>query len=399
MHLTRDDIAQFITATLAAELDAMRPGRTHDSLSVAHGRLDHLPVGASEREMLRLAGRVCQCLHLDGLLSADELVASPWVDRWAILSQAARAMPQHHGHVTFMDRTMGDAIPATHTGEHLARHATSIARIVRSRSLTQRVVCLTQPDSPMGLISASLLPAALDAEVLDDRLLPPRAVIPMLRAGDLVVVRGDQVAGLLHAADDLPPASLLVIDAPLDPETWLQLKERGMADTLEVHSTIEAGPMAWRDGADQPFVLLEHWLRLHAGAVVRDFDGQRFDLALHALWLDSRRFALAGATSANPVGPAQRCGTVAAVLRAHPAVLDVAVRPTREPSSIASASAGGIATPLTAYVIPRHDATLPQDLLATLRAFATERLLQRDRPVSWTIGPAMAAGYLFKNAG
>jgi len=399
MHLTRDDIAHFITATLAAELDAMRPGRTHDSLSVAHGRLDHLPVGASDKELLRLAGRVCQCLHLDGLITAGELVASPWVDRWAILSQAARAMPQHHGHVTFMDRTVGDSVPATHTGEHLARHATSIARIVRSRSLTRRVVCLTQPDTPMGLISASLLPAALDAELLDDRLLPPRALIPMLRAGDLVVVRGDQVAGLLHATEELAPASLLVIDAPLEAETWLRLKERGVADTLEVHSTIEGGPMAWRDGADQTFVLLEHWLRLHAGAVVRDFDGQRFDLALHALWLDSRRFALAGATSANAIGPAHRCGTVAAVLRAHPAVLDVAVRPTREPSAIASASGDGIATPLAAYVIPRHDAALPQDLLETLRAFATERLLQRDRPVSWTIGPAMAAGFLFKNAG
>ncbi len=392
MHLTRDDLTRLIASLTCSELDAMRPGRTHDQLSVAGGRLDAHPVATSPQELTRLAGRINQCLHLDGLLSAAELIASPWIDRWAILAQAARSMPAHHGHLTFIDRTTGDPIPCTHSAVHLDRQAHSLARLISSRALISRVVSLAPPDSPASLIATCLLGQKLDADCTDDRLMPPSELVPTIRCGDLVIARGDQVAGLLYACEQFQPACLLVIDSPLDPETWLELKCRGIQDTIELYGTTEAGPIAWRDGSDQPFFLLESWLRLHAGAVIRDSDGERFDLAMSALWLDGRRFAPSGSTGNNPRGTAARCAMVAAVLRAHPSVLDVAVRPARDLS-------GNPNSRVQAYIIPRHEPRNVDDLLTVLDSHAAKHLPEADRPVVWSVGPAISSPGLDRRAG
>jgi|GEM_PF-2779205 len=420
MHFSRDQFAHILAALLASRLDALRPGQSCSISMLMASPFNQHPLSLSRETIATLAMNVIGAMELDDRVEIDTLVASPWLDRWALLTQAAWAMPRHSGSMHLP--SVPDGGVRAWSWRELWSTGGALANIVASRAQIRRVVNLAPPTDAGAVIGGLLLADWLSAETCDDRLVPPRELMPTITAGDLIVVAGCDAEGLLSFGPDrdaqacFPPCSVLAVGTPLSPSAWLSLRSAGISDVLELHATAQAGPVAWREGFDQPYSLLPPFVRqlgssssmraanlVWASRITRD-DGAQTDLHLAAeagqvMWLDHRRFIFTDAqtepaaaeptltTAADPrlqlVQLADRCRHVAMVLRGHPAVRDAAVRPRN--------TTGNSPILLHAYIIPRYPPADELALLSLMQRHAAAHLPARDVPESIILGPCLTA--------
>lgn len=433
MHFSRDQFAHILAALLASRLDALRPGQSCSLAMLMASPFNQAPLSLSRETIAALAMHVIDAMELDELVQIDTLLASPWLDRWVLLTQAAWAMPRHSGSM-LLPSVPCSGVRAWPWRELWATGG-ALANLIASRAQIRRVVNLVPPTDAGAVIGGLLLAEWLCADSCDDRLVPPRELMPTITAGDLIVVAGCDAEGLLSFGPDrdaqacFPPCSVLAVGTPLCSSAWLSLRAAGVSDVLELFATTQGGPVAWREGFDQPYSLLPQFVRqfgssssmraanlVWASRITRD-DGTQTDLHLAAkagqvMWLDHRRFIFTDAhtepqstpahteavaaeaaltTASDPrlqlMQLADRCRHVAMVLRGHPAVRDAAVRPRHGSED----STGNIAIVLHAYIIPRYSPADELAMLSLMQRHAAAHLPACDVPESIILGPCLTA--------
>jgi long-chain acyl-CoA synthetase len=248
----------------------------------------------------------------------------------------------------------------THQLTLLDNEAAALARILGDER--RRVLSAVPANHAYGFIHSVLLPRHLGGPpVLDLRAYGPAELVGLLQPGDLVLGHPLFWTSLLQTiTKPLPPDVLGVTSAaPCPAQTASGLRQAGLSRLLQVYGASETGGVGWRDDPFGSYTLLQSWRRagdrLARGDAVLDTP----DLLS---WEDAERFhALGRRDGAVQVGGVNVLPEyVAAVLRQHPAVHDVLVRPMRPDEGFR----------LKAFVVPVPDAAPAEVLREDLRRFA-----------------------------
>ncbi|QOY96424.1 AMP-binding protein [Massilia sp. UMI-21] len=391
----RPTLLRVLSDLLAGELALMRPGLARRPLPWPPGLDLAAELGADSLELLGLATAMEQVLGI-GCIGQERVLAAPRLNAW--LAAAASGLDQGSGVMRF--RTSGSSgAPKTcsHALGALWQEAEALAALVPG---TRRIVSLVPSHHIYGFLFTVLLPHALgfgpghDA-VVDLRGMTPGAVAGRLQPGDLVVGFPDfwrAFAPLAACAPGGLAAHLTGVSstAPCPDEVAHAVRAAGVARLVQVYGSSETAGVGWRDDPAADYQLFRYW---EAGAqacslVRRHADGSRaaYPLQDRLAWSAPDRFRPAGRIDhAVQVGgvnvfPAY----VADVLRTHPQVEDVVVRPMRPDEGVR----------LKAFVVPRGD--VPAEggaaaaaLRAELGAWIGERLPAPERPMAWSFGAAL----------
>lgn len=376
----RDRVAlsRFVADLVASDLSRLRPGAilpppadwTPD-LDLGTGGL-----GMDSLELLSVATGLTETLHLHRSGIEDYLLARRRFADWVQI--AAHGLSVFDQEVTFhTSGSTGAPKPCTHRLEGLVREVG-----VHGRRLApvRRIVSLVPGHHIYGFLFTILLPRLLNAAYVDVRGRLPGRVLADLLPGDLVVAVPEQWALLARTGSAcLSGISGVCSTGPLDPVLHRDLTERGLSLT-EVYGSSETAGIGWRLSPDEPFRLLEGLKLSPDGSCLQvGWDGLAKPLLDRLVLSDATCFRLGGRRD----GAVQIGGVnifpdrVAATLRTHPAVKDVAVRPMPVP--------GGLR--LKAFIVPRQpDAP---GLEQEMSVWADTHLSMPERPKSWTFGPAL----------
>ena len=276
----------------------------------------------------------------------------------------------------------------THQLAQLDNEAATLARLLGGDR--RRVLSAIPANHAYGFIHSVLLPRHLGAlPVTDLRAYGPAELAGLLQPGDLVLGHPLFWAFVLQTiTKPLPPDVVGVTSsAPCPASTATGLKQAGLHRLLQVYGASETGGVGWRDDPSGPYTLLHGWRRagdrLARGGAVLDAP----DLLQ---WEDDARFHVLGRRD----GAVQVGGVnvlpehVAAILREHPEVHEVVVRPMRPDEGFR----------LKAFVVPAPDAPSDESLREDLGRFATLMLQPAERPTSYRFGPALPRTSLGKLA-
>ena len=245
----------------------------------------------------------------------------------------------------------------------------------------RRVLSAIPANHAYGFIHSVLLPRHLGAPpAIDLRAYGPAELAGLLQPGDLVLGHPLFWTSVLQTINKPLPADVVGVtsSAPCPAETASGLTQAGLSRLLQVYGASETGGIGWREDPTSPYTLLDGWRRagdrLARGSALLDAP----DLLR---WDDDERFHVLGRRDgAVQVGGVNvRPEHVAAVLREHPAVHDVLVRPMRPDEGFR----------LKAFVVPAPDAAPAESLREDLRRFATVMLEPAERPNSYRFGPTL----------
>ena len=307
-----------------------------------------------------------------GLMEAASFGA--WCDA------AASSVRRPPAEISF--RSSGSTGPSSRTTHRLAsldKEAATLARLLGGER--RRVLSAVPANHAYGFIHTVLLPWHLGAPpVMDLRGYGPAELAGLLRPGDLVLGHPLFWTSVLQTlSKPLPPDVVGVTSsAPCPAQTASGLSQAGLNRLLQVYGASETAGVGWRDDPDGPYTLLDGWRR--AGERLAR-GGAVFDAPDLLRWENAERFHVLGRRD----GAVQVGGVnvlpehVAAVLRDHPAVHDVLVRPMRPDEGFR----------LKAFVVPVPDAAPAESLREDLRRFATLMLQPAERPNSYRFGPAL----------
>lgn len=387
--LTEAAVLRVLRGLLADELRA--GGRALGALEAAAWP-DDLDLGAEglaldSLERLNFGAAVNQYFRLHETGIEDYLLVERRLPGWARVVR--HALGEGISGITFSSSgSTGAPVPHGHDATTLLNEAAFWAEHFQGRA---RIVTLVPAHHIFGFLFTALLPSLAGLPVLDARAMPPGRLAATLAGSDLLVGFPAGLAALLRSLGRLPDGIVVASStAPLSASTQLALLAAGASRVTEIYGSSETAGIGWREVAGAGFRLLPRWTLDTTGTepMLTDRTTQA-SVALPdraratedgTLLLEGRKDHAVQVGGMN-VHPAR----VAQVLRTHPDVLAVAVRPDTslpEPR-------------LKAFVVPRDGADTVR-LETTLRRFCTERLSAPERPVRFTFGTALPEGALGK---
>lgn len=206
-----------------------------------------------------------------------------------------------------------------------------------------------------------------------------------LAPGDLVVGFPDFWRAVTPVAGALAEGVTGVSStAPCPDEVARAVAASGVARLVQVYGSSETAGVGWRDSPDEDYRLFPYWQRDDDPALLRRVqpDGSQavYPLQDRLSWSAAGRFRPVGRVDhAVQVGGINVFPNyVADVLRMHPMVGEVTVRPMRPDEGHR----------LKAFVVPRGGKDTA-DLRAELTAWIGERLSTPERPAAWSFGAAL----------
>lgn len=381
---------------LAAELAALRPGRPAPPPAAWTADTDlAADFGVDSLELLGFSSALSDVLGPASPETALSFFEDTRLSRWTTLVGQAWAAADV-GQAPLAFRTSG----STGTPKRCLHARAALAAELDAHATwaagTGRVVAAVRSHHIYGFLFTVLWPRRGDGgprPVLDVCGLPPAAVLPQLRPGDLVVAFPDWWAAWRRAGLRPPPGVTgLTSTAPCPDDLAQALVDGGLARLVQVYGSTETAGVGWRDAAHAPWRLLPVWdrhpedaqgLRRVAGA--GSGAGQAPSTASVELpdrveWIDARHFHVGGRRD----GVVQVGGVnispelVAQRLRAHPEVADAVLR----------LHPGPVGPRLKAFVVPRPGvdrASLPTRLLA----WSSWQLVPAARPVHVSVGDVL----------
>lgn len=381
----RPTLLRVLSDLLAGELALMRPGIVRRPLPWPP-ELDLMAeLGADSLELLGLATAMEQVLGI-GCIGEERVLAKPRLDAWA--EAAASGLDSGGGSISFRTSGSSGAPKAcSHALDSLWQETGVLAGLFPG---ARRIVGLVPSHHIYGFLFTVLLPQALGLgpeALLDLRGASPGAVARQLRPGDLVVGFPDFWRAFAPLATSLPGGVTGVTStAPCPDEVARALAASGVARLVQVYGSSETAGVGWRDGPDEDYRLFPYWEAGDDPSVLRrslpDGSQAAYPLQDRLSWSAAGRFRPVGRIDhAVQVGginvfPAY----VADVLRMHPMVGEVTVRPMRPDEG----------QRLKAFVVPRADGGKDAAALrAELTAWIGERLSTPERPAAWSFGAAL----------
>lgn len=376
--------ARYLSDLLTDAIAHLRPGRRE--IAAASG-LEHQQTWDSldldSLEAFSLAVAVAEALQLPNIAN---LRLMNGLD--ALACEARRCIGNRARAVGFRTSgSTGNPKFVVHEFDVLAQEVECLREIFHDRS---RIICVVPAHHIYGFLFTVLLPLRLGVEVIDARQMAPTTVHAMAKAGDLIVAFPDWWR--LLAASNWPAGVAGATScAPCARDVAQGLKGHGLR-LVEIYGSTETGGIGWRDDADAPFRLLPYWTRDGDVAVSKPATGgvRRYPLPDGAIWIDDLHVKpvarLDGAVQVGGVNVYPEA--VRAVLLAHPAVADAAVRLMRPHEG----------QRLKAFVAPRDGAIATDALLVELEAWIAARLQPMERPRAFTFGASLPTGALGKSA-
>lgn len=376
---------------LAAELAALRPGRPAPPPAAWTPEADlAADFGVDSLELLGLSSALSDVLRPappEALLRLfEDTRLSNWVtvlgEAWAAADARGLPLPFRTSGSTGTPKRF--VHPRAHLAAELRAHGAWAAG-------TRRVVAAVRGHHIYGFLFTVLLPrwaAQGPWPVLDVCGLPPAAVLPQLRPGDLVVGFPDWWSAWQRGGLTPPPGVTGLSSTAPCPDALAQaLVDGGLDRLVQIYGSTETAGVGWRDRAGAPWALLPVWARdaadpsrLRRVAPDAGPDAPTVEPPDHLEWLDERHFQPAGRRDGMVqvggvnVSPDQ----VAVRLRAHPEVADAVLR----------LHPGPAGPRLKAFVVPRPGVdrvSLPSRLLA----WSSWQLVPAARPVHVSVGDAL----------
>ena len=373
-------LARALADQLHAELRRLRhgdPGGPPPWLWNAATRLDEGgPATIDSLDVLALAAATAELIPDAGVGAC--LLQARCFGTWC--DAVARSVVRPPEHVVFRSSgSTGAPRRTSHSLHRIEMEATALAAVIGSSR--RRVLSAIPAQHAYGFIHSVVLPGVLGGlPVIDLRRSTPSELPTLLQAGDLVLGHPLFWGSVLRGLTRPLPADVIGVtsSAPCPDDTALDLTRAGLARLLQVYGSSETAGIGWRDDPARPYTLLPGWQRagerLQGGGAVIDPP----DLLL---WEAGDQFHVRGRRD----GAVQVGGVnvlpdrVAAALRTHPSVLDVAVRAMRPDEG----------ERLKAFIVPVADAPSATALTAALRLFATLSLTPPERPASYCFGAAL----------
>ncbi len=381
-----DSLSRFIADKVAGDLARLRPGEVlpppatlSPDLELGSGGL-----GMDSLELVTVATGLTEALHLHRSGIEDYLLMHRRLGDWTQI--AARGLSVFDAELTFhTSGSTGRPKPCRHT---MAGLEAEIRAQARHLGPVRRVIGMVPSHHIYGFLFTILLPRFLDMSFVDARGRMPGRVVAEMEAGDLLVAVPEQWALIARTGPaDLTGRAGLCSTGPLAPDLFAELIGRGLSLT-EIYGSSETAGIGWRRRPDEPFTLLEGLsLSADGSRLDRDWQGQGQDLLDRVELSGKGQFRLRGRRdSAVQVGgvnvfPEQ----VAARLRQHPDVTEVAVRPMTISDGLR----------LKAFIVPASTMDI-ESLQARLTDWVQMNLKPEERPKSWTFGPALPTSVLGK---
>ncbi|WP_207481796.1 4-coumarate--CoA ligase [Arenibaculum pallidiluteum] len=382
--------SRVVADLISDELAKLRPGEPRlavprpwpEDLLIGDGGL-----GADSLELLQLSAALTELFQIHRSGIEDYLLVRRTLGGWLEVARAALA--RFDGEMTFRTSgSTGAGKPCPHPLLALEEEAAHLAGLLPGR---RRVLSAVPAHHIYGFLFTVLLPAHLDAEVLDLRERSPAALGALLRPGDLVVGHPEFWRAVLRAAPLIPgDVAGTSSTAPCPAETARGVRGLGLSRLVEVFGSSETAGLGWRDDPDAGFRPFPWW-RFEEGEVLRILPGGAASRPLQdrLAWeggefrpggrLDS--VVQVGGVNVSPRAVRER-------LLDHPHVAECAVRLMRPDEG----------TRLKAFVVPSPHAPPEAELRAQLSAWIEGTLPVPQRPRALSFGPALPTGELGKAA-
>lgn len=371
------DFQRFLADLMTAEYARLRPGAV---VTPAFWREGDADLGTDSLDQLHLAIAVATILHFSQGKRAERLQEMRTFNQWVDESRSVLASAS--GALGFKTSgSTGEPRFIVHSFAALAQETEFLARLFGDR---QRIVALVPSHHIYGFLFTVLLPRALNIPVLDARPHAPPSLGALLRPGDLIVgfpthFRAAAQAGVVWPEGVEGATS----GAPCPPEAARATRSAGLQRMAQIYGSTETGGIGWRDDGDAPFQLFPYWKRLDDGRLAKDFgDGASlFDLPDIAAWEGLDRLTpLRRRDGAVQIGGVNVFPDfVRAVLLAHPAVADAAVRPMQRREG----------ERLKAFITPKHADFEPEALRQELQDWLRDRLAAAQIPRAFSFGPVL----------
>lgn len=377
-------LQRYLRDLLASEWSALRPGQVAMAPEVwDDAALIDLDFGADSLELMRLATSLSKAIHLHESGIEDYLLARRSFGQWTDI--AAAGLDRFSSALTFSTSgSTGVAKHCTHALDALEQEIRVHAHNFRGR---RRILAAVPAHHIYGFLFTVLLPSALalaDEDVLDIRASSPASLAKLARPGDLVIAFPDYWRTFAQAAIPLPADVWGVTStAPCPDQVCLALETAGLSRLFQIYGSSETAGVGWRASHRDPYQLLPFWefagsdpqtLRrcLPQGGQMQTQAQDELHRVGETLFRVGPRKDLAVQVGGVNVFPAQ----VAARLREHPQVVDVAVRLMRPEEGHR----------LKAFIVPSPDVSDTQQLALRLNAWMDVHLPVSQRPRALRFG-------------
>ena len=383
-------LRRFVVDLLADEMARhRRAAAPHASMWADHLRLDQ-DLGADSLELMTLATALAEALHLHESGIEDYLLARRTLGEW--IDVAATGLARFSERLTF--RTSGSSgapKPCVHALATLQQEARHLATLFPDR---RRVLCAVPSHHIYGFLFSVVLPGRLGLcaeDVIDLRSSTPAWLSRGAQPGDLVIGFPDFWQAVGRTVREVAPGVMGVTSCAPCPDTVSEQVQDAGIELLHVYGASETGGLGARDSHHKPYTLFPYWRLEEDHRVVRQLPGggeQRLELQDRLERVGEASFRVgprldhAVQVGGINVFPAR----VREVLKAHPAIEDLAVRLMRPDEG----------TRLKAYVVAKPGCD-PQAILRELHALAERELSPTERPKAWRLGdrlPRTPAGKL-----
>lgn len=379
-------LQRLITDLAGAELNRLQPADRPMTWPAAAGLP---PMTPADQAAVSAAIARFFCLA-DDMPVAAALQQPDWL---AALQTVLQASPGDLGFLT--SGSSGEPKPVRQPWARLDEEA---AFQLELQGHAPRIVSLVPAHHIYGYMFTVLLPYRYAAPVLDLRDRRPAAILAALQPGDLVVgfpqIWKTLAQSALQGGRPIPPdVRGITSTAPCPPETAQLVRSAGFSRLVELYGSSETMGIGWRDDPDQPYTLFPYW-RLEPDAATLHHRTRDFTLALpdriETTTPDGQHFVVRGRhDGAIQIGGINvHPGRVADLLRGHPGIADVAVRPYR----------AGPTLRLKAFIVPTETEADTTALRREIEDWLRSRLPAIERPRSLSFGTALPQGAMGKLA-
>ncbi len=366
---------------LTSEARHLRPGGPVPPVAAfqPNKMLGEAGLGFDSLECMALAAALSEALFLQESGLGSALVVSTCLGSWH--EAVMEALDRLSTRVCF--RSSGSTGLRQRSIHALADLEAEIAFFASEVSGCRRVVVSLPCHHIYGFLFSLLLPARLDVPVLDMRDHFPLSVAAALHPGDLVIGHPGFWAELTRAVPGGWPRDVVGVTsgAPCPDHVAQSARSAGLSRLLQVYGSSETAGIGWRDDHSAPYRLLPFWRSSEGGACLERAGKSGVEVPDHLRWLDGEHFFLEGRRDAavQVGGLNVQLGHVRAVLCAHPAVADAAVR----------LMAPHEGERLKAFIVPSDLSASHEALRCDLHAHAELRLTVAERPRALSFGSAL----------
>jgi long-chain acyl-CoA synthetase len=390
--LSQEQLLRVIASLVADEIGKLRQREVPPAESLGWTAATELGEGApgslglDSLGRIDVATRVNQFFHLHEVGIEDYLLVERALGGWARI--VGEALKLGAARVSF--RTSGSSGEPRTCTQELADILAEVEELADALEQPRRVVGLVPPHHIYGFIFTALLPARLDAPLIDARAMAPGQLRQALQPGDVIIATPHLWRYLLGSLGGFPAGVTGVSStAPMPADLASALTGAGLAWLAEIYGSSETSGIGWRRRPDEAFRLFSSWELAADGLALRR-GAEREWIAL------PDRVERAGERMIRPAGRRDGAVQVGGInvfpskvretLIGCPGVKDAAVRDFAVDGDAARRR-------LKAFVVPAdHNADHNVDLLAleaALRAFATEKLTAPERPAAYAFGETL----------